>query len=218
VPQKAAETRSCWSKNKSASTQKRVSGGDFSLEIAERREGVATLRVTGQKANALFANEAGGHRWQRIPPNEKRGRVQTSTITVAVLEELSEHEVVIDPGDVDESTCRGSGNGGQHRQKTDSAVRLVHRPSGIIVRCESERSQHQNRATAWALLRARIGALEREKKLAAREADRRAQVGSGQRGDKRRTVRTQDDVTVDHVTGKRMSTRLYQRGMIEKLA
>jgi len=166
----------------------------------------------GRDADDVFRDEAGGHRWQRIPPNEKRGRVQTSTVTVAVLPEPTETQVRIAPGDLEWATCRGSGAGGQHRNKTESAVQLVHRPTGVMVRCESERSQHQNRATALALLRARLWATEQEKRVGGIAASRKAQVGSGMRGDKRRTIRVQDGVVNDHVTGKRWSFRDYERG------
>lgn len=170
------------------------------------------LRATGRGAEEVFRDEAGGHRWQRIPPNEKRGRVQTSTITVAVLPEPTEAQVKIAPRDLSFTMCRGSGAGGQHRNKTESAVQLVHHPSGIVVRCESERSQHQNKATAIAVLRARLWQRESEARSRAVESRRRDQVGSGMRGDKRRTVRCQEGVVSDHVTGRTWSFRDYERG------
>ena len=148
----------------------------------------------------------------RVPPNDKRGRVQTSTVTVAVLPEPTESEVQIDERDLDIRTCRGSGAGGQHRNKTESAVQVTHRPSGITVRCESERSQQQNRATALAVLRARLLELQRGAASSARASDRRAQIGSGQRGDKRRTVRVMDGQVTDHETGRTWRFRDYQRG------
>ena len=147
-----------------------------------------------------------------MPPPEKRGRVHTSTVTVAVLPEPPETVVRLDERDLEESTMRGSGAGGQHRNKTDSAVRLVHRPSGIVVRVESERDQSQNRRTARAVLRARLWELEQSRATGARAADRRAQVGSGMRGDKRRTIRTQDDQVNDHVTGRTWRYKAYVRG------
>lgn len=148
----------------------------------------------------------------RVPPNDKRGRVQTSTVTVAVLPEPTESEVRIDDRDLDIRTCRGSGAGGQHRNKTDSAVQITHRPSGIVVRCESERSQIQNRATALAALRARLAAASRDAATNARDSDRRAQIGSGQRGDKRRTIRVGDDQVTDHITGRTWRFKAYSRG------
>lgn len=163
-------------------------------------------------AERWLGREAGGHRWQRVPPNEKRGRVHTSTVTVVVLPEPEPVEVVIDPRDLVISTCRASGDGGQHLQRTESAVQIKHVPSGLMVRCESERSQHQNKASALALLRARLFERARAEKQRARVEARRSQAGSGQRGDKRRTVRCRDGVVTDHVTGQRWSLRDYLRG------
>ena len=131
---------------------------------------------------------------------------------MAVLPEPSETEVILDERDLEEKACRGSGAGGQNRNKTNTAVQLWHRPTGIMVRCESERSQHQNRQTARALLRARLWETERQRSHAATAQDRRAQVGSGMRGDKRRTIRTQDDSVHDHITGRRWRLRDYLRG------
>lgn len=168
--------------------------------------------MSGRGAREVFQDEGGGHRWQRVPPSDKRGRVQTSTVTVVVLPEPTAVEVVLDPRDLEWSTCRASGDGGQHLQKTESAVQLRHRPSGIAVRCESERSQHQNRATALGVLRARLLARATEAQRSERDASRRAQAGRGERGDKRRTIRVLDDQVVDHVTGRRWSFRDYRRG------
>ncbi|MEJ7599435.1 MAG: peptide chain release factor-like protein [Kofleriaceae bacterium] len=170
------------------------------------------MRAVGKGAHQLFAGEAGGHRWQRIPPSEKRGRVHSSTITVAVLDEPSEAELQIAERDLTWSTCRASGSGGQHLQKTDSAVLLTHVPTGMQVRSEAERSQHQNRAVALATLRARLAALQREQAHAVRAHERRTQIGSGMRGDKRRTVRVQDGSVVDHETGRSWRLRDYVRG------
>jgi peptide chain release factor 1 len=161
----------------------------------------------------LFASEVGGMRWQRVPPTEKRGRVHTSTITVAVLPEPSPTEVCIDPADLDWSTCRGSGSGGQKRNKTESTVQLYHRPSGIRLRVESGRSQARNREDALALLRARLYEREQSARAAARDRARREMVGSGMRADKRRTVAVQRDQVVDHVTGRQTSWRNYCRGI-----
>lgn len=168
--------------------------------------------IAGRGAAALFAGEKGGHRWQRVPENEKRGRVHTSTITVAILEEPKHIELTIRPEDVDVETMRGSGAGGQHRNKTDSAVRARHRPTGIEVRCESERSQHRNRELAMRVLAARVADRDQALSADARAADRRQQVGSGMRGDKRRTIRTQDDQVTDHVDGRTWRFKAYARG------
>lgn len=187
-------------------------GGLFDVEVVEERPGLCVLRISGKKAVETFADESGGHRWQRVPPTEKRGRVHTSTITVAVLSEPTETQVVIRDSDLDVQTCRGSGAGGQHRNKRDTAVQMRHIPTGVVVRCESERSQHSNRETALAVLRARVWEMREAQRTGAIAEDRRRQVGSGMRGDKRRTIRTQDDQVNDHVSGKSWRYKDYVRG------
>jgi peptide chain release factor 1 len=174
------------------------------------------FRVNGRGARALFSGESGGHRWQRIPPNEKRGRVHTSTITVAVLDEPSERELRLDPGDIDERFIRGSGAGGQKRNKTSSTVVLTHAPSGIRVRVDG-RNRAQNRETAMAILRARLAETRRAELQRARNAERAELVGSGMRGDKVRTIRVAHDLVIDHRTGKRTTYKRYARGEIEAL-
>jgi len=184
----------------------------LTAEIVEERPGIVIIRVSGLGVMKLFQDEAGGHRFQRTPPTEKRGRVHTSTITVAVLLEPSETQIYVDPRDLEITTCRGTGPGGQARNTTDSAVQVKHRPSGLIVRCDSERSQHQNKASALALLRARLWQAKQEAENGARAAERKSQVGAGMRADKRHTVRYQDEQVHDHVTGRRWRLRDYLRG------
>jgi peptide chain release factor 1 len=187
-------------------------GGDFSLEVLDERPGALVLRASGSTVAATFANESGGHRWQRVPPTERSGRVHTSTITVAVMAEPSERELVVQPSDLRWVTRRGTGPGGQHRNKTESAVELTHLPTGLVVRCQSERSQLRNKQSALAVLRARLQALSDASEHATSAADRRRQVGSGMRGDKRRTIRIKDGQVHDHVTGQRWNATDYLRG------
>lgn len=175
-------------------------------------EGRTVLRVTGERADDAFRHEGGGHRWQRVPPGEKRGRVHTSTVTVAVLPEPSASQLAIAPGDLTWAFSRGSGAGGQKRNKTDSAVDLTHRPTGLVVHCETERSQQQNKVNALAMLRARLWAARVEADHQARSARRREQLGTGERGDKRWTVRTQDDVVAHHASGQKFRLRDYLDG------
>jgi peptide chain release factor 1 len=188
------------------------SGGVFDLDLTERGDGLLIFRAAGAGAEDAFREESGGHRWQRIPPNERRGRVHSSTITVAVLAEPTTGELRLHPGELHWAVCRGSGPGGQNRNKTETAVIVTHLPTGVTVRCETERSQHQNREIALSLLRARLWAAEVARRQGARAAQRREQVGSGMRGDKRRTVRCQDGAVTDHLTGRRWSLREYERG------
>jgi peptide chain release factor 1 len=184
----------------------------FEADVISDRESVVTLRITGEGAAALFSDEPGGHRWQRVPPTEKRGRVHTSTVTVAVLAEAPAGASSIPDRDIRWTATRGSGAGGQARNKTSNAVQVWHKPTGLTVRCESERSQSQNLASAKAVLAARILAASRRAATAAEAESRRQQVGTGQRGDKRRTIRVLDDQVTDHVTGRRWRFRAYLRG------
>lgn len=182
------------------------------MELVDSRPGMLVFTVRGALALATFAQESGGHRWQRVPPTEKRGRVHTSTVTVAVLREPPAQVFSLDPKDVEFQATRGSGPGGQHRNKVASAVILKHRPTGITVRCESERSQHQNRELALSWLRAKVWEQQASAQASVLAADRRGQVGSGMRGDKRRTIRCQDGSVVDHLTGQRWPLERYLNG------
>lgn len=183
----------------------------------DERPGFVCCRVTGREAWAWFRHEAGGHRWQRVPPTEKRGRVHSSTVTVVVLEPVTAAEVKISAGDLDESFTRGTGPGGQHRNKTSTAVLLRHIPSGLVVRVDGGRSQHVNRQTALELLQARLNAQVQDRAQAERIATRKQQAGTGMRGDKIRTVQVQGDTVVDHRRGTRMTYRNYARGQLERL-
>jgi len=190
----------------------RPHGGVFEVQVLDERPGLITIAVTGAGARSLYQHEGGGHRWQRIPPNEKRGRVHTSTITVAVLDPDTIIGQALDLRDVEVVTARGSGPGGQNRNKTESCVVATHKPTGLQVRIDNERSQHQNKAMAYKVLAARLYEIERERAFAQRRQDRLQQVGSGQRGDKVRTYRTQDDQVTDHRSGVKVSLRKWYSG------
>jgi peptide chain release factor 1 len=206
------------SMSSSRSTARWGFGGAFSLSIETLtdRPGYLAFRCTGKDAERAFAHEAGGHRWQRVPPNEKRGRVHTSTVTVAVLREPTATEVHLHDRDLDIRTTRSGGPGGQHANKTDSAVIITHKPTGISVRVETK-SQHRNKELAMGILRARLHDAEHLRLSANRNARRRAQVGCGARGDKRRTIAVQRGTVNDHVTGKSMRVKGYLRGDITEL-
>jgi peptide chain release factor 1 len=198
--------------NSSRCSRSARSAGVFDVEITDGRDGFIAFRVTGEWADDAFRHEGGGHRWQRVPPNDKRGRVHTSTVTVAVLPEPTATQLTIQPGELSWAFSRGSGPGGQNRNKTETAVDLTHLPTGLVVHCESERSQGQNKLNALAMLRARLWSAKVEADHAERGAARKQQLGSGARGDKTWTVRTQDDVVTHHATGQKFRLREYLDG------
>ena len=156
-------------------------------------------------------------RWQRVPPTERYGRRHTSTITVAVLPEPSYNEFQIQDKDLDWKFCRGSGKGGQNRNKLDTAVQLTYLPTKLMVRIESERSQHQNKELALMLLRSRLKTQKDSSIKQVLDNQRKEQVGSGMRGDKIRTISTQNNLVVNHLNEKKMSVDRYMKGFIEEI-
>ncbi len=164
-------------------------------------------RISGQNVYARLKFESGAHRVQRVPETESQGRIHTSAATVAVLPEAEEQAAIsISPADLKVDTYRASGAGGQHINKTDSAVRITHLPTGIIVECQDERSQHKNRARALSLLAARMQAAEDEKRHSEESETRRNLVGSGDRSERIRTYNFPQGRVTDH----RINLTLYK--------
>ncbi|MDQ3730952.1 MAG: peptide chain release factor 1, partial [Pseudomonadota bacterium] len=176
-------------------------------------------RISGQGVYSQLKFESGAHRVQRVPETEAQGRIHTSAATVAVMPEPDElDEIEINPAELRVDTYRASGAGGQHVNKTDSAVRLTHLPTGIVVECQDERSQHKNRARAMSLLQAKLMEAERSKSETERAATRRDLVGSGDRSQRIRTYNFPQGRITDH----RINLTLYKleeimEGVLEQI-
>ncbi|MCS7199416.1 MAG: peptide chain release factor 1 [Caldimicrobium sp.] len=158
-------------------------------------------KIDGKGAYSRLKFESGVHRVQRVPITESSGRIHTSTVTVAVLPEVDEVEIEIRPEDLKIETMRAGGHGGQHVNKTESAVRITHLPTGIVVSCQNERSQHQNKATALKILRAKLYELAQREQNERIQRERRAQVGTGERSEKIRTYNFPQNRVTDHRVG-----------------
>ena len=185
--------------------------------IVEEREGYVSIWLSGPHVKQIYKNEVGNHRWQRIPPTERKGRVHTSSITVAILEVNDYKEVTIRPDEIRIETTRGSGAGGQHKNVTDSCVIVTHYSTGIKV-VRDGRNQHKNKEDALKEITKRVNEYYRTGHISDSVEERRDQIGKGERSDKRRTYRVKDAMVTDHITNKTASLKDILRGKLELLA
>ena len=168
--------------------------------------------MTGQNVKEFFLNEAGTHCWHRIPPTEKRGRVQSSTVTVAIVDPNDVQAYTLDPNDVSTQYCRSGGKGGQNVNKVETCVVLTHHPSGIMVRSEETRKRGKNEQIAWERLKSKLEKIHNQDNQEKVNQGRSSQIGNGETCEKRRTYRVCDNIVEDHVTGRKTRLKDVRRG------
>lgn len=209
--------RSCSFAIRRMCTSNSANGGGFDVTTENPASGRIVLHVRGVGAAEAFMPEAGGHRWQRIPPTERNGRRHSSTVTVAVFSE-TEETAAFDERDVEYRYCIASvGAGGQNRQKNETACVAIHKPTGTQAKCEDERSQSANRRKALAELCRRVTEAQRSSSHRQQNADRSKQIGCGARGDKIRTVQLHNGIVTNHLTGKKMPAAKYLKGYVDEI-
>lgn len=189
----------------------------FDVKVKKELPGLIIAEVSGDNVKQKFKHQIGGIRWQRVPPSERKGRVHTSSITVAVLEKETTIDVSINEKDIYVRRYKAGGKGGQHQNKTDSAVEITHVLTGLKAKSDSERCQHANKDIALESLKEKVQEHYNRSKSQNRTETRQNQIGSGMRGDKIQTVQEQNGQVVNHKTGKTTSFKNYIKGKLDKL-
>lgn len=173
--------------------------------------------MKGKRAREIFLNESGSHRFQRVPPTEKRGRVHTSTVTVAVIERVRQKQRCIRPEDLRWDFYKSPGKGGQNKNRRLTAVRITHRPTGVVVHATKHRTQGKNKDEAFRALQLKLKEGVENEAAYSENKVRRGQVGAGRRGEKSRTYIEKKDLVINHKNNKHLSLKRFQKGYIEKL-
>lgn len=189
-------------------------GTAFELSIIDKQFGFIRLLVEGNNIKKIFQNEIGGHQWHRIPPTESKGRVHTSMVTISVIDFTEDIKFEIDEKDLDWSTTRGSGKGGQNRNKVETVAVVKHKPSGISVRCEVERSQWKNKQLALKILQNKLKNIQEKRQRDELSSLKKEHHGSGERSDKIKTYVVKRNEIINHKTGNKSDLSDWYKGKI----
>jgi len=193
----------------------RVNNFDYKVT---NRDGFTSIWLTGQGVKSLFKNESGPHRWLRIPPTEKRGRTQTSIITVALTDPNDKLDFRFNRNEVIKQYTRSSGKGGQNVNRRSTCVQLTHVPTGIQVKCQDQRDQSKNEELAWIRIEEKLRIIHDDSQSKTIYQNRFDQVGTGSRSDKKRSYRIKENLVVDHETGKTCTFTDFLKGRIDLLS
>lgn len=190
----------------------------FDCKIIENRDGFISICVSGKEVKKYFNNESGSHRFLRIPPTEKRGRTQTSIITVAIIDPTKIFEYKINREEVEKHYTRSSGPGGQNVNRRSTCVQLTHIPSGIQIKCQDTRDQKKNEEIAWIRLEEKLKIIEIEKITNSISENRFNQIGNSGRSIKKRSYRVKENLVIDHETGKTCTFKEFSKGEIDLIS
>ena len=206
------KTQNYWYKTNWECIWKPQVGVLFDAILIAVGSGYASVRITGENAKKIFEKESGAHQWHRCPPTENRGRTHTSVVKVAVLDIQPLNVINVNNNDIELSTTRGSGPGGQAKNKLETCIILKHKPTGIIVRCEAERSQYQNKILAYEILESKLRKMHEKKLQDSIDRERKDKMGCGHRAEKIRTYMVKHNLCVDHITGKKTALKEWLKG------